>query len=240
MKKIKLLDTLAFKLFLQHYGIKNQRIFNWEQDPLWILLNARTNTNKTDILELFEYEILEMLEIGFARTESGELFWNTYDFENIWGKNPSVKTNTPTPTYISEYIGVIGQLFLGDMIDFGSECDWDNKDEIDYPTNLSHWGNSKYEAWIYFRDNFFYKNAFMKTDEDDIIDEQGYSTMYGDTSWDTPQYWSQYNIWVCLTPKGKKYLNETLAPKFYEKYKDIEVEIDKSGNIISWSSNSFK
>ncbi|MEE6575280.1 hypothetical protein VWM83_09345, partial [Campylobacter coli] len=41
-----------------------------------------------------------------------------------------------------------------------------------------------------------------------------------------PQYWSQYNIWVATTPKGTKYFNEILAPKFYNKYKDLEVEID--------------
>ncbi len=30
----------------------------------------------------------------------------------------------------------------------------------------------------------------------------GYSTMHSDTSWDTPKYWSQYNIWVAGTEKG--------------------------------------
>ncbi|EHL8267774.1 hypothetical protein I9Q68_02340, partial [Campylobacter coli] len=49
-----------------------------------------------------------------------------------------------------------------------------------------------------------------------------------------PQYWSQYNIWVATTPKGTKYFNEILAPKFYNKYKDLEVEIDDKGNIIRW------
>ena len=62
----------------------------------------------------------------------------------------------------------------------------------------------------------------------------GYSTMFSSTSWDTPKYWSQYNIWVARTPKGTKYFNEILSPKFYNKYKDLEVEIDDKGNIIRW------
>ncbi|HEF9143851.1 TPA: hypothetical protein SBV52_001797, partial [Campylobacter coli] len=53
-------------------------------------------------------------------------------------------------------------------------------------------------------------------------------------SWDTPKYWSQYNIWVARTPKGDEYFKKVLAPRFYNKYKDLEVEIDSKGNVIRW------
>ncbi|HED6133944.1 TPA: hypothetical protein R5X18_001631 [Campylobacter coli] len=43
-----------------------------------------------------------------------------------------------------------------------------------------------------------------------------------------------YNINCFRTQKGTKYFNEILAPKFYNKYKDLEVEIDDKGNIIRW------
>ena len=29
-------------------------------------------------------------------------------------------------------------------------------------------------------------------------------------------------------------INEILAPKFYNKYKDLEVEIDDKGNVLRW------
>ncbi|TLD80015.1 hypothetical protein LS70_009490, partial [Helicobacter sp. MIT 11-5569] len=138
-------------------------------------------------------------------------------------------------TYISEYINVIGQLFLAGYIDFGSYCDDEDRSKIDYPTNLSYYKEDKYQAWIYFRDNYFYANRFNRDLCDpDTIDEEGYSLILGDTSWDTPQYWLQYNIWVARTEKGTKYYNEILSPRFYNKYKDLEVEIDDKGNIIRW------
>lgn len=60
----------------------------------------------------------------------------------------------------------------------------------------------------------------------------GYSTMYSDTSWDMPNKWSKHNINAKITSKGIKYFNEILAPRFYNKYKDLEVEIDEKGNIV--------
>ena len=59
-------------------------------------------------------------------------------------------------------------------------------------------------------------------------DEYVYST------YDTPQYWDMYRFWVAQTEKGTKYFNEILAPRFYNKYKDLSVEIDSKGNIIRW------
>lgn len=40
--------------------------------------------------------------------------------------------------------------------------------------------------------------------------------MHSAASWDMPRYWSGYNIWVATTPKGTKYFNEILAPKFLQ------------------------
>lgn len=53
-----------------------------------------------------------------------------------------------------------------------------------------------------------------------------------DVSWDTPRYWSQYNIWAARTPKGTQYFNKILSPRFYNKYKDLEVDIDSKGDIV--------
>ena len=57
----------------------------------------------------------------------------------------------------------MGQLFLGDMIDFGIEGGNLNKIGTDFDTNLSKidLGMSLYEKWIYFRDNFFYGYKFL-------------------------------------------------------------------------------
>ena len=208
------------------------------------------NLTKTDILEYFEYIALGY-SIGGVECDCLYIPMSYLDSKD------EVIENDSNPTYISEYINIVGQLFLGDYIDFGSYYDNDDREKIDYPTNLSYYKEDKYQAWIYFRDNFFYTGAYNKGGEDDILiyngkeySEQdcptyfntetnnrtycGYSTMYSDTSWDTPKYWSQYNIWVARTPKGDEYFEKVLAPRFYEKYKDLEVEIDDKGNVIRW------
>lgn len=204
---------------------------------------------KVDILEYFE-------NIAFGRSISGgECDWDFVpisDFDLNGEILAKIEANDPQPNYISEYIHIVGQLFLAGYIEFGM-CGLQDKEE----NLLSNQKEDKYQAWIYFRDNFFYANAFDKSDDEDILiyeDKEytpkncptyfntetkrrkycGYSTMYSDTSWDTPQYWSQYNIWVARTEKGTKYFNEILAPRFYNKYKDLSVEIDSEGNIIRW------
>ena len=94
---------------------------------------------------------------------------------------------------------------------------------IDEPTQptLSNYKEDKYQAWAYFRDNFICKEHFNAED-------------FCDTSWNTPNKWSKYNINVMPTLKGTQYFNEILAPRFYNKYKDLRVEIDEKGNIIQW------
>ena len=66
-----------------------------------------------------------------------------------------IMENDPNPTYISEYINIVGQLFLAGYIDFGTNYDNNDHSKIDYPTNLSYYKEDKYEAWRHFRDNFF-------------------------------------------------------------------------------------
>ena len=172
------------------------------------------NLTKTDILEYFEYRVF----CNTAPKGRVECDFNLVPMSYLDSNNEIIE-NDSKPTYISEYINIIGQLFLVGYIDFGSYCDNDDKERIDYPTNLSYYKEDKYQAWIYFRDNFFYTGAYNKGYDEDIMiyegkeysyydcpsyyDEKaqnnvfcGYSTMYGDTSWDTPKYWSQYNIWV--------------------------------------------
>ncbi|WP_455940822.1 hypothetical protein [Helicobacter pullorum] len=188
------------------------------------------NITKTDILEFFEYIVFGRLMGG--RVEGNDVMIYTYHIDNL---DDTLSPNPPKPTYISEYINVIGQLFLAGYIDFGSYCDDNDRDKIDYPTNLSYYKEDKYQAWIYFRDNYFYANRFNRDlDEPDTIDEEGYSLILDDVTWDTPKYWSQYNIWVARTEKSNEYLEKVLEPRFYNKYKDLEVEIDSQGNVIRW------
>ena len=180
------------------------------------------NITKTDILEYFEY-----IALGYSigRIECDSLFVPMHYLY----LNNEIADNDPNPTYISEYINIVGQLFLAGYIDFGL-CNLQDKEE-----NLLSRQKDIYQAWIHFRDNFFYTDAFSR----DITDlEEKYPNMsyddYFSASWDTPQYWDGYMFWVTRTPKGTQYFNEILSPRFYNKYKDLEVEIDDKGNVIRW------
>ena len=85
---------------------------------------------------------------------------------------------------------------------------------------------------------FFYKKRFDRTDEENDNHPDWFATFYFATSWDKPEDWSGKNIVVAVTEKGKKYLNEILAPKFYEKYKDVEIYLDDEGNIIGSNADT--
>ena len=213
----------------------NDQVFNecdeiFEKEVVSVFLNAIPNATKANILELMEYYFLQSITM-FARHESDEMMPHLSENESNYD------IDSPEPTYISEYIGIVGNLFLAGYIDF--LCDWDDDyKQTDYPTNLSYYGNSKYEAWVYFRDNFFYKKKFCRSYDEDRNNEEGYSVLYSCTSWYKPDDWSQYNILVAVTEKGKKYLNEILAPKFYEKYKDVEIYLDDEGNIIGSNADT--
>ena len=213
----------------------NDQVFNecdeiFEKEVVSVFLNAIPNATKANILELMEYYFLQSITM-FARHESDEMMPHLSENESNYD------IDSPEPTYISEYIGIVGNLFLAGYIDFLCDYDDDYK-QTDYPTNLSYYGNSKYEAWVYFRDNFFYKKKFCRSYDEDRNNEEGYSVLYSCTSWDKPDDWSQYNILVAVTQKGKKYLNEILAPKFYEKYKDVEIYLDDEGNIIGSNADT--
>ena len=180
------------------------------------------NLTKADILEYFEYLALE-------RILSGECDVGFVPMSYLDSKN-EIMENDPNPTYISEHINVVGQLFLAGYIEFGM-CGLQDKEE----NLLSKQKPDKYQAWIHFRDNFFYTEAYYK----DILDlRERYPNMsdedYFNSTWDTPQFWDKYRFWVATTERGEKYFNEILSPKFYNKYKDLEVEIDDKGNIIKW------
>ncbi|TLD79346.1 hypothetical protein LS81_010665 [Helicobacter trogontum] len=183
------------------------------------------NLTKVDILEYFEESILD-LATGYSGNgiELDSLF-----FEFLFDNTNVMADNSANPTYISEYINIVGQLFLGGYIDFGL-CGLQDKEE-----NLLSRQRDKYQAWIHFRDNFFYTDAYYR----DITEvREKYPNMSDDeyiySNWDTPQYWDSYRFWVARTPKGDEYFEKVLAPRFYEKYKDLEVEIDDKGNIVHW------
>ena len=213
----------------------NKQVFR-ESDELFskptisIFLKVMPHATKVVILEFMEYLFLRLIST-FARHESDEMMPYLSENESIYD------IDSPNPTYISEYIGIVGNLFLAGHIDFLCDYDDDYK-QTDYPTNLSYYGNSKYEAWVYFRDNFFYKKRFDRTDEENNDHPDWFATFYFATSWDKPEDWSGKNIVVALTPKGKQYLNETLAPKFYEKYKDVEIYLDDEGNIAGSNADT--
>ncbi|TQR53005.1 hypothetical protein [Campylobacter troglodytis] len=181
---------------------------------------------KTDVLEYFAIRVLDLAIGPFGEddgsTEVDSLFFN-YPEEDLL-------ENDIKPSYASEYINTVGQLFLAGYIEFGL-CNKNDTEE----NHLSRVRDDKYQAWIHFRDNYFYTAAYLY----DMIDlKERYKDMsnedYQYSNWDTPKFWNMYHFWVCRTPKGTKYFKEVLAPKFYNKYKDLEVEVDDEGKVIRW------
>ena len=147
MKKAKIIYKMGEQVFqLDNYSSKYDLFERYTIDTF---LKTIPDTAKSSILELMEYYFINTI-VYFARHEIRDMM--PYLTEN----ESNYDIDSPEPTYISEYIGIVGNLFLAGYIDF--LCDWDDDyKQTDYPTNLSYYGNSKYEAWVYFRDNFFYK-----------------------------------------------------------------------------------
>ncbi|AAP76797.1 hypothetical protein [Helicobacter hepaticus] len=182
-----------------------------------------------NIPHLTKVDILEYFECYVAAFGTEEVY-SAFFADSPYKLNETLLANDPQPNYISEYIHIVGQLFLAGYIEFGM-CGLQDKEE----NLLSNQKEDKYQAWIYFRDNFFYKNAYNR----DMVEvREKYPNMSDDeyvySTYDTPQYWDMYRFWVAQTEKGTKYFNEILAPRFYNKYKDLSVEIDSKGNIIRW------
>ena len=225
--KYKILTDTQGYLFLELPDEICKLMKNYQKTPYDLefeLFLQIPNLTKVDILEYFEESILD-LATGYSGNgiELDSLF-----FEFLFDSTNVTAGNSANPTYISEYINIVGQLFLAGYIDFGL-CGLQDKEE-----NLLSRQRDKYQAWIHFRDNFFYTDAFYR-DYEILDDSEDFSTEeYGKAGWDMPKYWDRYRFWVARTQKGTKYFNEILSPRFYNKYKDLEVEIDSKGNVIRW------
>ena len=215
--KCKVLENIDNFMFDSIYKIgmdkKMAVVLGNEALDLKILL-TNPNITKIDILEYFEYHILKEAESNF---EIDEVFMGRYDVYPLDILDKNLFENDPKPSYASEYIGVIGECFLGNLIDF--TC----KDE---EKSLFHSFSSSFEAWKYFEEIFFYQcqNYLYSNDKKEN----------SKILWSNPKDWNSWDINVARTEKGTKYFNEILAPRFYNKYKDLEVEIDEKGNIIKW------
>ena len=184
-------------------------------------LKLYPQARKTDILELLEYNLLgwitgltEFQEFDQVPHLPFSKYSQSYDY-----KTHKYLFNEPIPSFEADYFSIFGELFLCGYVDFLVE---EPKDVY-----LSEYKENRYESWKYFRDNFLYAGAFDRNIEDGNL-------TISPTSWDTPQYYSQYNVLVVRTEEGIQYLEEILAPRFYNKYKDLEVEIDDKGNIVRW------
>ena len=208
-------------VFYEFYDLFHSHLKRYDDDWDFELFLQIPDLTKADILEYFEC---------YVAAFCSEEVYSAFFADSPYKLNETLLANDPQPNYISEYIHIVGQLFLAGYIEFGM-CGLQDKEE----NLLSNQKEDKYQAWIYFRDNFFYKNAYNR----DMVEvREKYPNMSDDeyvySTYDTPQYWDMYRFWVAQTEKGTKYFNEILAPRFYNKYKDLEVEIDEKGNIIKW------
>ncbi|WP_233712897.1 MULTISPECIES: hypothetical protein [unclassified Helicobacter] len=216
--KYKVLENIGKFLFDSIYqtGInKKIAVILGEQALDLKILLTNPYITKIDILEYFEYCILQEAQSDF---EIDEGFMGQYDIYPLDVLSKSLFENDPKPSYASEYIGIIGECFLGNLIDF--TC----KDE---KRSLSCSFDSPFEAWKYFKEIFFYQYQ-------NYLYDNSKKEEYSKILWSNFKDWNSWDIGVSLTKKGSKYLEEILEPRFYNKYKDLSVEIDDNGNIIRW------
>ena len=213
-KVLEHIDKFIFSsIYTSGINKKLESILGNDQLELKILL-TNPDITKIDILEYFEYYILEEADSVFEIDEGflGDI--DQFAYEKL---DTKLLSNDPRPTYASEYIGTIGECFLGGLIDF--TCRDENK-------SLFNSLENPLLAWKHFRNNFLYNYweylyNYNEKDNSKIL-------------WNNPTDWNSWDINVFRTPKGTKYFNEILSPRFYNKYKDLEVEIDEQGNIIRW------
>lgn len=242
MKTIKLLYSTGFDLFYKEISEdKYKSVIPEEINFLDMFIEMYPEVTKVEILEIIEYVFLLYFNYAYMseKSESDESMQiSLFKYTNI--------SNDFHASYISEYYHIVGHLFLSGYIDF----------MVDAPeeTLLSNYMEDKYKAWLHFRDNFLYKERFnyhgydvqlyngkiYTTDTCPYIYKDGVKHMlgtaptFGAVSWDDPTFWSIYNVFTVATKKGIDYFENELAPRIYNKYKDLEVEIDDDYNIINW------
>ncbi|WP_110544191.1 hypothetical protein, partial [Helicobacter cinaedi] len=211
------------KSYMQNFSIKHYKMIDSKTHRLfgdWRNHKALRNTN-TSLMDIYRIaypnanraDVLELIEFSL---------YNQLLYE--WHEVDEVLMSEWLNDYEKEYLHIIQEAFLKQHIEFGSSLD----EAIDSLYNLSNYKQSCKEAWEYFKENFINNERYfaweVKCD----------AKLTKESFWDNPKCWSRYNVWVDITPKGTKYFNEILAPRFYNKYKDLSVEIDSKGNIIKW------
>lgn len=123
--------------------------------------------------------------------------------------------------YVREAYAMLKMLFVNGMIDFWLE-----------DTSLSSLGESfgdKERLWKYFYEQFLL--AHIHQNPKQIAQSEEYGLDSPPTAqdsnvltWDTPQMWNLCNLHIGHTKKGAQYFSSELAPKFFERYKDIIIQ----------------
>ncbi|MCX2717252.1 hypothetical protein OQH61_05820 [Helicobacter sp. MIT 21-1697] len=170
-----------------------------------IYLIAYPNASMADMMELMEFSLYNQL---------------LYE----WHEIDEVLMSEFLVCYEKEYLNVIESAFIAGYIEFGSSYE----ESINSIYNLSTYKQSCNESWEHFKTHFIDNEQYFEWNA------KCDKNLTKETFWDNPKCWSRYNVWIDITPKGTQYFNEILAPRFYNKYKDLEVEIDEKGNILRW------
>ena len=103
VKKTKIICKMGEQVFqVDNYSSKYDLFERYTIDTF---LKIIPNTSKSSILELMEYYFINTIAY-FARHEIRDMM--PYLSEN----ESNYDIDSPNPTYISEYIGIVGNLFL--------------------------------------------------------------------------------------------------------------------------------
>ena len=143
--KIKLIYGLGYQVFMEKdsYEFKVSYEEGWE-DLINVFLKLYPQAKKTDILELLEYMLMYMICSENKLRECDEILWFPLSKDSKgYGKNGAC-FNEPLPSFESEYISILGELFLAGYVDFVAEEEIKEKEYKD--VYLSEYKANIYEA----------------------------------------------------------------------------------------------
>lgn len=154
------------------------------------------NFNETMLLDFYELEAFNLLK-------STEIY-----------ETDSIARTLQNELYLHNDIllSFLGQFYLANFMDTNICYKIENQNKST---------TKRYEEWILLRDNLFHNlQKFIANSNEYIMNSNPETIAY----WEAGSLWCHYNTYIFITEAGKRYYDNHLIPRLYDKYKNVEVE----------------